>query len=116
MKSDKRVPPEARIIGANIRALRRAAGLSQKDVGRALGISYQQIQKYEIGTNRFPVEKLFYLKNFYNVPYEIFFSDFAAANGDMSGMSDLSLFVQLGKLENKKMKNKIEGVLRILLS
>lgn len=38
--------------GRRIRALRLAAGLSQTEVGDALGITFQQIQKYEKGTNR----------------------------------------------------------------
>ncbi len=39
-------------VGENIRTARIAAGLSQTDLGRACGISFQQIQKYEKGTNR----------------------------------------------------------------
>lgn len=42
------------IIGANIRARRKRAGLSQKAVGETLGVSFQQLQKYENGTNRIP--------------------------------------------------------------
>ena len=69
----KRVPPEARIIGANLRNLRRRAGLSQSELGHSLNVTFQQVQKYENGQNRLPVEKLYVLKHLYDVPYEYFF-------------------------------------------
>ncbi len=72
----KRVPPEARIIGANLRRLRHKAGLSQVDVGKRIDVSFQQVQKYENGQNRLPVEKLYLLKHLYDVPYDVFFAGF----------------------------------------
>jgi transcriptional regulator with XRE-family HTH domain len=41
-----------RAIGQRLRAYRLAAGMSQSDVGNHLGVSFQQIQKYETGVNR----------------------------------------------------------------
>ncbi len=68
-----RVPESAVTIGKNLKSLRISQHFSQNDIARALGVSFQQIQKYEKGQNRLPVEKLFILKNFYNVSYEMFF-------------------------------------------
>ncbi len=70
---NKRVPPEALIIGINLKLLRERTGLSQNQVGRLLGVSFQQVQKYERGINRLPIEKLFVLKHIYNVEYTEFF-------------------------------------------
>ena len=39
-------------VGARITAMRRAKGLSQSDLGIAVGVTFQQIQKYEKGINR----------------------------------------------------------------
>lgn len=72
-KKKRRVPKEVRIIGENLRRFRHRAGLSQTDVGESLSVSFQQIQKYESGTNRLPIEKLYILKHIYDVPYEYFF-------------------------------------------
>ena len=47
-----------REIGLNIRRLRRAAGLSQAELANSLGLSYQQVQKYETGANRISVSRL----------------------------------------------------------
>ena len=47
-----------REIGARIRQARRLRGLSQSDLGRLLGVTFQQVQKYERGTNRVPLSRL----------------------------------------------------------
>ena len=41
-----------KLVGRNIRVLRLAKGLSQTELADALGITFQQVQKYEKGTNR----------------------------------------------------------------
>ena len=69
----KHVPPEAKIIGGNLRYLRRERDLSLQAVATILDVSFQQIQKYESGQNRFTLDKLYKLKHYFNVPYEDFF-------------------------------------------
>lgn len=46
-------------IGARIRRRRRNLGLTQQDLAKAAGVSYQQIQKYERGTNRVSASRLY---------------------------------------------------------
>lgn len=45
-------------IGARVRVLRMSAGISQETLGNALGITFQQVQKYEKGTNRIAGSRL----------------------------------------------------------
>jgi transcriptional regulator with XRE-family HTH domain len=45
-------------IGAHIKQIRKAAGFSQTKLGQALGISFQQVQKYETGQSRIAAERL----------------------------------------------------------
>jgi transcriptional regulator with XRE-family HTH domain len=45
-------------IGARLRAHRMAQGMSQTDIGKSLGVTFQQIQKYEKGANRISGHKL----------------------------------------------------------
>ncbi|MCA8881670.1 MAG: helix-turn-helix transcriptional regulator [Rhodobacteraceae bacterium] len=47
--------------GEILKRYRKAAGLSQAELGRAAGITFQQIQKYECGQNRVSVSRLFQL-------------------------------------------------------
>jgi|tagenome__1003787_1003787.scaffolds.fasta_scaffold14653889_1 transcriptional regulator with XRE-family HTH domain len=50
-----------RVVGQRLRTLRQAAGMSQGALGQASGITFQQIQKYEKGTNRISVGRLVHL-------------------------------------------------------
>ncbi|MFN4169981.1 MAG: helix-turn-helix domain-containing protein [Pannonibacter phragmitetus] len=45
-------------VGANIKRIRQSRGLSQEKVAELLGVTFQQIQKYEKGQNRFPVGRM----------------------------------------------------------
>ena len=47
-----------RQIGQNLRRLRKTAGLSQTQLGEAIGVRFQQIQKYEAGANRITAARL----------------------------------------------------------
>lgn len=57
-----------RDLGSAIRLARVAAGKSQSDAAAHLDLSFQQIQKYEKGVNRIPVEELVSLAAFFEVP------------------------------------------------
>lgn len=69
----RRVTCETKAIGKNLQRLRRGFGYSQQDIARVLGVSFQQVQKYEKGESRVSAEKLFHLKHFLDVPYAVFF-------------------------------------------
>ena len=69
----KSIPELHTVIGHNLKTMRQNACLSQSKLGQVLGVSFQQIQKYEKGINRLPAEHMYKLKNYLNVPYEHFF-------------------------------------------
>lgn len=60
-------------VGQRLRELRMLAGLSQSDVAAALGLTFQQLQKYERGFNRVSASRLFKLAQFFRVPVSVFF-------------------------------------------
>lgn len=66
--------PLDKMIGANIRALRMRAGLSQAALGERIGVTFQQMQKYERGANRIAASQLFRVSQVLDVPIEYFFS------------------------------------------
>jgi transcriptional regulator with XRE-family HTH domain len=70
----KRLPEGAfyRELGRSLRVARSAAGKSQSDVAEHLDISFQQLQKYENGTNRIPVYGLISLADYLEVPLSHF--------------------------------------------
>lgn len=60
-------------VGSRIRLRRNMLGLSQEKLGESLGITFQQIQKYEKGTNRVSASKLWLIARFLNVELAYFF-------------------------------------------
>jgi transcriptional regulator with XRE-family HTH domain len=56
---------EDKIVGANIRRLRLQKGKSQTELGLALGITFQQVQKYEKGTNRVSASRLVQMARYF---------------------------------------------------
>ncbi|GAA6168457.1 helix-turn-helix domain-containing protein [Sessilibacter corallicola] len=60
-------------IGAQLRAFRKLRGLSQQQLGQVLGVTFQQIQKYESGSNRLSSGKLYILHQVLDVPLIDFF-------------------------------------------
>lgn len=62
-------------IGKNLRARRRLAGYTQIQIGDFLGVTFQQVQKYESGKNRISAATLYRLKMLYNIPYDLFFGE-----------------------------------------
>lgn len=70
-----------RIVAKNIRRLRRAAGMSQTVLGEHVGVTYQQIQKYEDGTDRIVASRLWKCAEALDVPVETLFRDEMTANG-----------------------------------
>jgi len=69
-------------VGKNIRVFRLAKGLSQTAVGDALGITFQQIQKYERGVNRVGSSRLAKLSHILSVPVNRFFEDAGVRGSD----------------------------------
>ena len=67
-----------RLIGCNICRLRRAAGLSQPALSARIGISFQQLQKYERGSNRIPASRLYEVSVVLGIPVGEFFQIAAA--------------------------------------
>ena len=66
-------------VGARVRLRRNLFGLSQTDLGKMLGITFQQIQKYERGVNRISASRLFNLSHVLDVPISFFFDDLSPA-------------------------------------
>jgi len=62
-------------VGARMRLRRTLLGISQEKLGEAIGLTFQQIQKYERGTNRISASRLFDLARVLDVPISFFFDD-----------------------------------------
>jgi transcriptional regulator with XRE-family HTH domain len=75
-KKRSRDPRDPR-IGMRIRTLRLERGLSQAELGNLLGVSFQQIQKYEKGVNRVSAGRIHRVAEVLDVPVTFFYAGFA---------------------------------------
>jgi transcriptional regulator with XRE-family HTH domain len=75
-------------VGKRLRLRRTLLGMSQEKLGELLGLTFQQVQKYERGANRIGSSRLFELGQILNVPVSFFFDDLPEATlGALSGYS-----------------------------
>src|SRR5512141_325790 len=62
-------------VGSRVRLRRSMLGLSQEKLGEAIGLTFQQVQKYERGANRIGASRLHELSRVLDVPVSFFFDD-----------------------------------------
>lgn len=63
-------------VGSRVRLRRMLIGMSQEKLGEQLGLTFQQIQKYEKGTNRIGASRLYQISQILSVPVQFFYDDF----------------------------------------
>lgn len=68
-------------VGARVRVRRKALGLSQEALARTLELTFQQVQKYERGTNRISASKLYEIAKTLQVSISYFFDGYRYDNG-----------------------------------
>ena len=84
----KKVPnPIDKHVGSRVRMRRMMLGMSQEKLGDALHLTFQQVQKYEKGTNRIGASRLQQISHILQVPVSFFFEGAPVPEG-MGGMSE----------------------------
>ncbi len=74
-RSSRRANPIDVHVGARVRLRRMLLGMSQEKLGEHLGLTFQQIQKYEKGINRIGASRLFDLSKVLGVPVQFFYDE-----------------------------------------
>lgn len=85
-------------IGRRVRSRRKIARLSQSQLADELGLTFQQVQKYERGTNRISASKLFAIAKVLEVPVSYFFDglvDMGPAKSNIAGADTIRLLDQV---------------------
>lgn len=109
-----------RLVGDRIRRRRILMGLTQDQLGEALGISYQQVQKYETGANRVSAGRLYLIASRLEVSPGWFFdpikSDASSSDFDDLGSSrQLMDFVRsFSKIEDERLKAVLISLVRAM--
>jgi len=103
-----------RQIGEKIRKLRLTKGFSQKDLAKYVGVTYQQIQNYEKGKSKIPVDRLIRIAEALEVSLDYFLKEFDN-NHDKVPESELALLNTYYKsISSEKVRKQILSLLRIL--
>ena len=85
----KKVPnPIDKHVGARVRMRRMMLSMSQEKLGDALGLTFQQVQKYEKGTNRIGASRLQQIAHILQVPVSFFFEGAPSGVPHTGGMSE----------------------------
>ena len=112
-----------RHLGSKLRMRRLSLGLTQTKVAQAINVTFQQIQKYEKGTNGISSLRIMQLANFLKVPVVFFFEDFplyqgsntksdVSANENVNEDLNYSFLAKLFATLNENQKDKIFQVLK----
>jgi len=106
-----------RHLGSKLRMRRLVLGLTQTKVAQAIHVTFQQIQKYEKGTNGISSLRIMQLSNFLKVPVVYFFEDYreyVQASQDSSNTTDDLNFSFLAKLFSNLSEDKKDKILQVL--
>ncbi len=108
-----------RHLGSKLRMRRLALGLTQTKVANAINVTFQQIQKYEKGTNGISSLRLMQLANFLKIPVIYFFEDYpgylssSSESGNVESVDlNYSFLARLFSNLSTQQKDKIFQVLR----
>jgi transcriptional regulator with XRE-family HTH domain len=90
MLANKAPNPPDKHVGSRVRMRRMMLGMSQEKLGDALGLTFQQVQKYEKGTNRIGASRLQQISHILQVPVSFFFEGAPSAqtSSKVDGMGE----------------------------
>lgn len=87
----KKTPnPIDKHVGSRVRMQRMLVGMSQEKLGEALSLTFQQVQKYEKGTNRIGASRLQQISQVLGVPVDFFFTDAPVPGNGAGGFAEVS--------------------------
>ncbi len=102
-------------IGARLRAFRLQRNLSLQAVGQGLGVTYQQIRKYESGSNRVSASTLYRLAEFFGIDPCAFFEGLPGVGpSDSAWEGDPSMRAVLTRIPDPDLRHHLAALLRAL--
>jgi transcriptional regulator with XRE-family HTH domain len=90
MTDEKKPHPIDVHVGGRVRLRRTMLGMSQDKLADSLGLTFQQVQKYEKGVNRIGASRVFEISRVLGVPIQFFFDDYDVATGRSYGFAEES--------------------------
>lgn len=105
-------------VGKKLKHLRVLRGLTQTEVAQGLGISFQQVQKYELGRNRISASKLFEISRILGVPPSHFFDGLAEDAGENKALDHEATKIasMLTQIKDERLRGQIRTFISELAS
>ena len=117
-KPGQRANAADRHVGARIRERRVMMGLSQQQLARMVGVTYQQAHKYERGLNRISAGRLFEIAQVLDVPVSFFFEGLAASSDHQETSPRQRMCLELARnfamIDNEKHQEALSQMARAL--
>ena len=110
-------------VGSRLRQRRMLLGISQEQLAEMLGLTFQQVQKYERGTNRISASRLFQLARSLDTPITWFFEEIESDRGakpagdetdPMSRRETLELVRVYSRIDDRKVRKKLYEMAKAL--
>ncbi|NMM45319.1 helix-turn-helix transcriptional regulator [Rhodospirillaceae bacterium KN72] len=104
-------------VGLRMREARAAKGLSQEKLANKLGISFQQVQKYEKGANRIGSSRLWSIAQALDVPVSFFFEEMERGvkerGTELLPPRTIHLAKQIDSIENDDIRNQVLNLIKV---
>ena len=100
-------------VGQRVRFKRKMMGLTQSDLAEKVGLTFQQIQKYEKGENRISASKLFQISQILGTSVSFFFEDYSESNSfnneevTLDDKKSVELVQSFKSIKNPKLQKRI---------
>ena len=106
-------------VGSRLRVLRAMRGQSQTKLADKLGLTFQQVQKYETGANRISASKLFDISRILGVTPDHFFVGLEDKGGGGTAEMDLKtirLATMIAKISDEALRSRLHGLIKALVN
>ncbi|MGW9822493.1 transcriptional regulator with XRE-family HTH domain [Methylorubrum extorquens] len=119
----KRATDQDRLVGERIQVLRKSKGLTQTALGRAIGVTFQQVQKFENGMNRVGVSRLSDIARVLEVRVSSFYDGDEGGGEDRAEVFDflrthgaIDLLHAFSEIEDDQLRREVLAIVRTVAS
>jgi len=100
-------------VGKQLRSRRKRLGMSQEELGKSVGVTFQQIQKYERGTNRVGSSRLYQFSKVLGTSISYFFDEFSPDETAIGLAEDTATIEKSRLLDSRETLNLVQAYYKI---
>ncbi len=105
--------PIDQIVGERVRFFRLSLGMKQKELAQKLGVSYQQVQKYESGKDKISIARLMDISSIFSLSPTVFI-DFDGETASGYNRQTLGMMKNFSRIESEKERQAIVDIIKVM--